>query len=88
MFTGMKQGASVRVHMLPSHNTHAQRAEQQKMCQERKTVSKMMIQIPCMLRAAQKQSISARNRTRLGKREVQQISAAAATNGGSVLPYS
>lgn len=47
-----------------------------------------MIQIPCMLRAAQKQSISARNRTRLGKREVQQISKAAATSGGSVLPYS
>lgn len=84
MFRGTKQGDSARVHMLPSHNTHAPRAKQEKMCQERKPLWKT--QLPCMLRAAQNQSISARKRTKWGKREVQQIFAAAATHGGSVLP--
>jgi len=54
MLRGMKQGDSAGVHMLPSHNTHAPRAKQEKTCQERKPVPKMTTQLPCILRAAQK----------------------------------
>lgn len=47
-----------------------------------------MIQIPCMLGTAQKQSKSARKKDKARKKtEVHQISSAAATGGGSVLPY-
>lgn len=47
-----------------------------------------MIQIPCMLGAAQNQPKSVRKKARPEKKtEVQQTSSAAATDGGSVLPY-
>lgn len=69
------------------HNSHALGAKQEEMCQDRKPVWKMMTQLPCMLRAVQNQLVSARKRTKLGKREVQQISAVAAAHGGSELPY-